>query len=236
MKKIIMVFLILSTLTFSKNINVGDRIGIEVKGVSKNQIVDGFKNSKFELESVEKQKDGGYRIYFRTFNTGENSCVLGNKKITIETKSLITEKDREIYRDLKDLSNKKLYISKFPYLSIISAILGVLSLVYIVKKVRFKWGEKTKNPEEQFEERMANLSDNWAYEISLAVREYIDVKKGTHFVNGFYEKISKITDEDIKFLRELDEYKFSKDEEDLEKESIQKAREIFEKLRGEADV
>ncbi len=45
-----------------------------------------------------------------------------------------------------------------------------------------------------------------------------------------------IDSEDIKFINNLDRYKFSKDSRDLKEETLKRVREIFEKVRGDKNV
>lgn len=113
MKKLISIFtfVFISFFSYCKDINVGDTISITANGISQQEITDAFKNSKFELESIAKENNG-YLIKFKTFFPGKNELLIGNKKIIIDTKSVLTEKDKNIYDNLTDKSDTKLLKKK----------------------------------------------------------------------------------------------------------------------------
>lgn len=73
--------------------------------------------------------------------------------------------------------------------------------------------------------------DKWFYEMSYALREYIDKKYGSHFINGIYFPLKNLNDEDIQFIEWLDNYKFSKDRDDYFQQSKEKAFEIYGKIK-----
>lgn len=71
---------------------------------------------------------------------------------------------------------------------------------------------------------MTELSENdWEFQLSMAIREYIDKKYQTHFINGKYEVIGMINSEDIKFINNLDRNKFSKENQLLKDETLKKS-------------
>ena len=217
MKKI-MIFLLISSLLLAKDINVGDLVKVKITGIEKEKIVEGFRKSNLELENIEKSENG-YILSIRGYKVGENSLVLGDKKLTLNIKSVLEENDKEISPHLSDNSDTILYKEKFPYTFIVGIILGVVSLLYLVKGVKFKKKEKY-----------------WDFDLSMAIREYIDSRYQTHFINGNYEVVGMIDSEDIKFINNLDRYKFSKDSRDLKEETLKRVREIFEKVRGDKNV
>ena len=97
--------------------------------------------------------------------------------------------------------------------------------------------EKYISPEERFEKRVASINnETWDFDLSMAIREYIDSRYQTHFINGNYEVVGMIDSENIKFINNLDRYKFSKDSRDLKEETLKRVREIFEKVRGDKNV
>lgn len=235
MKKI-MIFLLISSLLLAKDINVGDLVKVKITGIEKEKIVEGFKKSNLELENIEKSENG-YILSIRGYKVGENSLVLGEKKLTLNIKSVLEENDKEIYPHLNDNSDTILYKEKFPYTFIVGIILGVVSLLYLVKGIKFKKKEKYISPEERFEKRVANITnETWDFDLSTAIREYIDSRYQTHFINGNYQVIGMIDSEDIKFINNLDRYKFSKDSRNLKEETLKRVREIFEKVRGDKNV
>lgn len=234
MKKIAL-FLLISSLLLAKDINVGDLVKIKISGLEREKIVEGFKNSDLQIENIEKS-DNGYILSLRGYKVGESSVTLGDKKLTLDIKSVLNENDKEIYPHLSDNSDTLLYREKFPYPLVIGGVLGLASLIYLIKGIKFSKKVKTISPEKKFENRVANLSENWDFDLSMAIREYIDGKYKTHFVNGNYEVVGMIDSEDIKFINNLDRYKFSKDSRDLKEETLKKVREIFERVRGDRDV
>lgn len=235
MKKII-IFLLISSLLLAKDINVGDLVRVHISGVEKDKIINEFKNSDLQLENLEKT-DEGYILSIRGYKTGDSSITLGDKKLTLSIKSVLDEKDNEIYPHLTDNGDTLLYSQNFPYQIVVGAILGILSLIYLIKTFKFRKKEKILSPEEKFKKILTELSENdWEFQLSMAIREYIDKKYQTHFINGKYEVIGMINSEDIKFINNLDRNKFSKENQLLKDETLKKVIEIYEKIRGDQNV
>lgn len=110
-----------------------------------------------------------------------------------------------------------------------------------IEKEKIVEGFKKSNLEleniEKSEKRVASINnETWDFDLSMAIREYIDSRYQTHFINGNYEVVGMIDSEDIKFINNLDRYKFSKDSRDLKEETLKRVREIFEKVRGDKNV
>ena len=62
MKKIlIVIFMTLSFILSAKDINVGDTVTLQITGVSKEKIMDSFKNTEFSIENIKDGKDGTER-------------------------------------------------------------------------------------------------------------------------------------------------------------------------------
>ena len=235
MKKIV-IFLLISSLLLAKDINVGDLVRIHISGVEKDKIINEFKNSDLQLENLEKT-DEGYILSIRGYKPGDSSITLGDKKLTLSIKSVLDEKDNEIYPHLTDNGDTLLYSQNFPYQIVVGAILGILSLIYLIKTFKFRKKEKILSPEEKFRKILAELSESdWEFQLSMAIREYIDKKYQTHFINGKYEVIGMINSEDIKFVNNLDRNKFSKENQLLKEETLKKVIEIYEKIRGDQNV
>ena len=235
MKKIV-IFLLISSLLLAKDINVGDLVRIHISGVEKDKIINEFKNSDLQLENLEKT-DEGYILSIRGYKPGDSSITLGDKKLTLSIKSVLDEKDNEIYPHLTDNGDTLLYSQNFPYQIVVGAILGILSLIYLIKTFKFRKKEKILSPEEKFKKILTELSENdWEFQLSMAIREYIDKKYQTHFINGKYEVIGMINSEDIKFINNLDRNKFSKENQLLKEETLKKVIEIYEKIRGDQNV
>lgn len=235
MKKII-IFLLISSLLLAKDINVGDLVRVHISGVKKDKIINEFKNSDLQLENLEKT-DEGYILSIRGYKPGDSSITLGDKKLTLSIKSVLDEKDNEIYPHLTDNGDTLLYSQNFPYQIVVGAILSILSLIYLIKTFKFRKKEKILSPEEKFKKILTELSENdWEFQLSMAIREYIDKKYQTHFINGKYEVIGMINSEDIKFINNLDRNKFSKENQLLKEETLKKVIEIYEKIRGDQNV
>lgn len=235
MKKII-IFLLISSLLLAKDINVGDLVRVHISGVEKDKIINEFKNSDLQLENLEKT-DEGYILSIRGYKPGDSSITLGDKKLTLSIKSVLDEKDNEIYPHLTDNGDTLLYSQNFPYQIVVGAILGILSLIYLIKTFKFRKKEKILSPEEKFRKILTELSENdWEFQLSMAIREYIDKKYQTHFINGKYEVIGMINSKDIKFINNLDRNKFSKENQLLKDETLKKVIEIYKKIRGDQNV
>lgn len=234
MKKVLIILLVTLSLALSaKDINIGDTVTLQIAGVSKEKIIDSFKNTDFSIKSMKDGKDGSVILSIKGFKTGENIINIGNKEVTIDVKSVLTPDDKEIFINLSDESNKNLFLHQFPYGAVISGVTGIAALVIILLGIKIK-KDKTIHltPEEKFENKMNMLSeDKWFYEMSYALREYIDKKYGSHFINGIYSPLKNLNDEDIQFIEWLDNYKFSKDRDDYFQQSKEKAFEIYGKIK-----
>lgn len=238
MKKIVLAFfLIFSLLISAKDINVGNSISFKISGVPKEEIIKEFEKSNFSVEKIKKDKNGDFLVTVKGFNLGKNNIILGNKNLEIDIKSILTSEDKEIYRDLSDMSNKKLYSDNFPYIFTGSIVIGFLSLIMLIKT--FKRGKKKEviDYDKRFNAQMEILSERWAFDISYALREYIDSRYNSHFLNGNYEKKGVLTDEDIIFIQWLDSCKFSGDVQEEIETSKKKAFDIYKRVKeGEINV
>ena len=238
MKKIVLAFfLAFSLLISAKDINVGNSISFKISGVPKEEIIKEFEKSNFSVEKIKKDKNGDFLVTVKGFNLGKNNIILGNKNLEIDIKSILTSEDKEIYRDLSDMSNKKLYSDNFPYIFTSSIVIGFLSLIMLIKT--FKRGKKKEviDYDKRFNAQMEILSERWAFDISYALREYIDSRYNSHFLNGNYEKKGVLTDEDIIFIQWLDSCKFSGNVQEEIEASRKKAFDIYKRVKeGEIDV
>lgn len=238
MKKIVLAFfLAFSLLISAKDINVGNSISFKISGVPKEEIIKEFEKSNFSVEKIKKDKNGDFLVTVKGFNLGKNNIILRNKNLEIDIKSILTSEDKEIYRDLSDMNNKKLYSDNFPYIFTGSIVIGFLSLIMLIKT--FKRGKKKEviDYDKRFNAQMEILSERWAFDISYALREYIDSRYNSHFLNGNYEKKGVLTDEDIIFIEWLDSCKFSGDVQEEIETSRKKAFDIYKRVKeGEIDV
>ncbi len=231
--KLIILFIIFSIAISAKEINIGDIITLKITGMSKEEIMKSFENTEFSIENMKAEKNDTIILYIRGFKTGENVINIGNKEVTIDIKSVLSSEDKEIFINLSDESNKNLFLQQFPYIAIISGIATVGAFLLLVCNLQIKRKKEAQiTPEEKFENNMKLLStDKWFYEISYTLREYIDEKYNSNFINGIYKPLKNITDEDIQFIEWLDNYKFSKNRDDYFQQSKDKTFEIYEKIK-----
>lgn len=216
----------------TKPIYIGDKINLKIENLSQDEISQAFKD--FYIDKVQDEK-----ISFRTFKTGENIIDLGENQINLEITPTITSDDKNIYINLSDMSDTKVINPNFPFSFIIGASIFIVSLVGIIKNlIHRKKLAKTLDPKEKCKNILNNLSgDNFPFEISFALREYIDKIYKTSFLSGIYMEINNIDKKDIEFLKSLDYYKFSKDN-SYDKELLKRrAWAIFNKLEeGDKNV
>ena len=238
MKKIVLAFfLTFSLLISAKGINVGDSISFKISGVPKEEIIKKFEKGNFSIEKIKKDKNGNFLVTVKGFNLGKNNIILGNKNLEIDIKSILTSEDKEIYRDLSDMSNKKLYSDNFPYIFTSSIVIGFLSLIMFIKTFKRSKKKEVIDYDKRFNAQMEILSERWAFDISYALREYIDSRYNSHFLNGNYEKKGVLTDEDIIFIQWLDSCKFSGNVQEEIEASRKKAFDIYKRVKeGEIDV
>lgn len=234
LKSIFIIFIFIFSAAFSKEIYVGDQISLNIKNVSENEIKESFKG--YHVDNIKKTKDG-YNIFFRTFKVGDNVINIGNNKIIIKIKSTLNKNDKKIHMDLSDKSNKEVENMKFPLLILLSGILGLFFIItYIYKFLVRKKIKKELSSEEIFKREMKNLSlDRFHFEISLALRKYIDSKYNSSFLAGNYNEIGKIEENDIVFIKALDYYKFSKKKLEDINYYKEKAFEIYKRINMEGE-
>lgn len=237
MKKIVLAFFFTFSLLISaKDINVGDSISFKISGVPKEEIIKEFEKNDFSIVKIKEDKDGNFLVTVKGFKLGKSNVTLGNKNLEIDIKSILTPEDKEIYIDLSDMSNKKLYSNDFPYIFAGSIITGILSLILLIKTFKRR-KKKIIDFDKRFNSQMDILSERWAFDISYALREYIDSRYNSHFLNGNYEKKGVLTDEDIVFIQWLDSCKFSGDVQEEIETSRKKAFDIYKRVKeGEIDV
>lgn len=240
MKKFLMCLSFLVCLnSFAKDINVGDLVTFEISGVEKNELTDIFTRENLHIENIQevdgKGEEKKYKVGLRFFKTGIEKFIIKNKVLEVEVKSLLNG-EKEIYPNLSDNSEKKLYSPNFPILSLISFIIILYSTYSVIKNRKKKIKELSS--EEIFLQNMNLLSqDRWNFEISENLRRYIDSKYESNFLSGIYIKIDKIGDEDIIFLEELDIGKFSTKKIEDRELCVKRAMDIFYKIEeGGKDV
>ena len=159
----------------SRDIYVGDIIALEVSAdnVYEEELREAFKN--FEIIDIKDTSDG-YLLSIRTFETGEQRVVIGNKEIVINVRSALTDIERdELYE-----GDARVQQPGFSFLwrIVFSVAAGVfvLSCGYILVKVIKKRKIKAMSPHQLFLWRSANLlvdSDNYFVELTFYFKELI---------------------------------------------------------------
>ncbi|NME34996.1 MULTISPECIES: hypothetical protein [Fusobacterium] len=210
------------------DIYIGDKVNLNIQGTSKENIISSFKD--YHIDGVDKDNT----ITFRSFKVGDNIIDIGNNQINLKVASSITKEDKNIYMNLTDESNKIVNSGDFPFITLLGVIMFLTSISYfIINFSKKKKIEKIIPIDEKCKNILENLSDeNFHFEISIALREYIDYICKSNFLAGVYKENSLITKDDIEFLKTLDYYKFSQNKiEDKNSYKI-KALKIFNKLKG----
>lgn len=212
----------------TKPIYIGDKINLKIENLSQEEISQAFKD--FHIDKVQNEK-----ISFRTFKTGENIIDLGENQINLIVTSTITPDDKNIYPNLSDMSDTKVINPNFPFGFFIGASIFIISLIGIIKNlIHRKKLAKILDPKEKCRSILNSLSnDNFPFEISFALREYIDKIYKTSFLSGVYVEINNIDKDDIDFFKSLDYYKFSKNSSYDREVLKERAWEIFNKLEEE---
>lgn len=230
MKKLyFIIFFLFSFLVFGESYNIGDRIKLKLSGdITKSEIENALKD--YHIDSLVQEKDGTYLVTFTTYKTGEHNINLKDRNIKIDVISTIDSTEDKIYDELLEEKNK--YEEKdYPYKWIVVGYLGfVLSSIAVALNII----QKIKDPYNIFKKRIAKSNEeNWRENISLELRRYIDSNYSTNFLSGKYTSIDELTEEDIKFLKNLDYLKFSPDKSGDYQEVEKKAIEIVDRLRKE---
>ena len=241
-----LLFFMLPFFVYGKSILIGDSIPIRVKGIPSDKIQEAFDNLSKEkditMEEIKNDENGNTIVKFRSFSIGENTLNLDNKSIKFVVKSSLTEEEqkevnKEIFLNMEDKSNQRLYWGNIPYKGIIGMALLFFVLLSFLRKIKFKKKDIIINPDEKFQKGINKLSsEKWQYELSYLLREYIDNKYKSRFLNGEYEKIGKINNKDIDFIYQLDNFKFAPKNKDLQvyiKEMQDRAYEIYNKIKEE---
>ncbi|MDR1832465.1 MAG: hypothetical protein LBQ97_07030 [Fusobacteriaceae bacterium] len=246
----LMLFLLLAMTgpAAEREILVGDPVRLRMTGVSREEIARAFDGAPaandVRLEDIrDDAKDPpGNVVTFRSFLPGELNLRPGNLDLTIHVASALTEADRarngEIYLNQADGDERKLDWGKPPYRLIAGIALFLAGLFLLTPKGRRRT-RPARNPFLSFERDMADLpADQWEYRVSVLLRELIDYRYGTRFLTGDYEKTGVIDADDVNYIKDLDDYKFSRKEEKADtyqKRVCARAMDIYGRLRDLAE-
>lgn len=228
MKKVIIMFFLASTLLFSKEYYIGDKISLKInKNLDEKELEEAFKN--FKIIKKEKDKLGNIIIMFTSFKVGENILKLGDREIILPIKSSISKNENKIYKRLADKKNEYRY--KYSTLKNISFL--TTGILFILLGMFFWHEDRRKNDYLNFLNSMKKInSDNWREDISYYLRKYIDRCFNGNFLGGEYKENNIINDEDIKFIRELDKLKFTPNTLDKYEDIKNRAIKLAEKIKG----
>lgn len=159
-----------------RNIYVGDIITLDIatKNYSAEQLSEKFHD--FEIVEI-KEKTDGYLLSLRTFKTGEQSVLIGDKEIVINVESTLNDIQREgIFEG--DVS---VIEPGFPFhwriLFYIAAGIFALSGGFVLLKTILKRKTKTLSPHQIFLSRSGALSDaddNYLVDLTLCFKEYLE--------------------------------------------------------------
>ena len=204
MKRIIMVFYtVLFSLTFSTEFKVGDEIKLKISNINEENAKQIFKEQS--IEKISKEKDG-IKIIFRDWTKGLKNFEINNQNLPIKIESNILPEEKEIFLDYNKGSILEKTMEKKPYQAIIGIILLIFGIILWILSLK---KEKIRTPEKIYQEKINNLTENYYFEASYCLREYIDAVYKTNFLNGSYREIGILNTEDIEFIKKLDYQKFS---------------------------
>lgn len=230
MKKLLFLIFLVSQLALGRDILIGDRINLMISGSSEDKIREAFQ--AFEIEDI-KETEGGSVVTLRSYQTGEQVVEIGDKKLVLNIKSSLEEGEREIYSDLSDDSGRTLTKGKFPWLFAGGILLGLSSLICLLREVRGRRKREEKiSPKERFYGGLEDLGEEYAYQISYLTREYTDHLMGSNLLSGRYEKEEGTPSELIRFLGELDSLKFARKTEGDREELKGRAKELIESIEA----
>lgn len=175
MKKILILLFILILTIQSYTIEkfkLGDKINLKITNTTEQEIKKSFENiSNIEIESIVKDEKG-YIIQLRVFELGKKKVEIDDKAIEFEIITNLNEKDKDIYMDLSDNSNKNMFKLNFPFVPLLALIGFMVGLYFLIKS---KNKNKNLSSSEYFLKGMKSLDkEKWSYEISYYLRNYID--------------------------------------------------------------
>ena len=223
MKRTILLLLLVSTLAFGRDILIGDRVDLEIRGAAAGDIREAF--NEFEIEEI-RETENSVVVGIRGYTPGKKTVVVGDKILTIDIKSSLEEGEDQIKGTLSDGSSDKMSEGSFPWIFLIGAGAAIISgtvLIWKLIKNRKKAVEE-KDPKKRFNKGLERVGEDYPYEISYLLREYGDVLLGGNLLSGRYEEEGK--GRLSEFLKRLDHAKFQKKTSENRDELIDKAREL----------
>lgn len=226
MKKIIVFFFCSFLFAFGEPYHIGDKIGLNIKNLKKDEIKQGLK--EWEIDKIEgKNKD--YNVYFHTYTSGEKNIILGDKNLKINIVPLTESKDMEILTNFENLENTVVK-KDYPYLGIGLGIIGIF--LFLIGCLWFII-EYLHSPKYIFNKKLKKIDkNNWPEELSFIIREYIDRIYNSKFLYGEYTKVGILTEKDIQLLKKFDYLKFAPkkngDFEEMKKEVLNLYKRIGE--------
>ncbi|WP_320048045.1 hypothetical protein [uncultured Ilyobacter sp.] len=232
MKKLIVIFIILiNSLTFSKDIQIGDLISLQMKsrdGILKEEdIKEAFDPEIFYLEKIEKEGDS-FNVNLRVFKPGIHEVDLKGNVLKFDVNSVLKDPQSTVIAyNMENRKNLSLTPLKTPFplgiFCILSLILIIFGMVYLGVRFWRRKGGGQLTPFQEFEKNISHLetdSEKFYESLSYFLRKYLDSRFDVNYLSGDYskepqggmeEKFMQVKDqfkiEEI--LKKLDFYKFS---------------------------
>lgn len=229
-KIILLIFMINYMMLYSNEVyNLGDEIILKINNTNVTEIKSALKDYQVdEIINNEKELKNSYIVKFRSFTLGENKIKISNQEINLKIESNIKEDEKDIYMNYENEGYNKLWIPNFPYV-VIGAFLAMIYSCFSLWKISRK--PKKLSPHEKYLKGIENLDENqFLFQISLLLREYIDSQFNSNFLNGIYRGNVILKEDDIKFIEILDFAKFSRVSNLKKDEVIDKSNVIYKKI------
>jgi len=227
---------------------VGDEIPLVIRGATRQEAAAALDKLASEKDilpgEIRQEEQNGEKVVvasFRSFSVGENTLQVGNTSVTVHVASSLEEEDKKLDEGIhlvrQDGAERKPAWG-FPPLrwsvGILAFLAGLVALFRRMKKT-----PPPRNPFLYFEEEMARLPEvDWEYRISELLRELVDYRYGSRFLSGEYEAIGLVDQEDVEYISDLDNYKFSRKEGDFARykaKALEKAWTLYRKLMQEGE-
>ncbi|MGL6101160.1 MAG: hypothetical protein ACRCZ9_00050 [Fusobacteriaceae bacterium] len=203
-----------------KEVYFGEKFEIKSQNLESENLKDILKD--FYIEKLSEGRVSLEKtVQLRSLTKDIKKINIGEKIYEIKTLTHLKDGESEIYSKLQNAPEN--------WMLIVAVTLIILSAFL------FFWRDKKKKvlePIEVFRRKIENISEErWQYEISFALREFIDKSLGTKFLQGIYEKKNLISDSDIEFIKSMDLKKYSgKISEDDREIWIRKSSDIVDKI------
>ena len=160
----------------ARSIYVGDIVTLRVtaRDISSESVKAAFRD--FDILEIMQEHDG-YRVSIRTFQIGEHTVTLGNRKIVIHVRSVLEDIERDtLFAGEQGLYEPGVSLNLLPF-CLSAAGVFTLSLGFIGLDKLKKRKSKTPNPLQLFIKRTAALSaedDRYCVALTFHFKEYME--------------------------------------------------------------